>query len=436
MSGSQKLFLETADFLGARLCRDAIWAGKRCNWVGAQAVELTRGATVAAHRACGPELYGGTSGIAAFLARLYASTGEKIFRTTAEGALRQALARLDDFPLDARAGFYTGLTGIAYVLIELAEIFDTRKFAAMALLILEEVCQDDPARQGVDVMSGSAGVITALLKFHRRQPEDFLLETALRHGEHLAGAIRERDAERSTGALEQDAHQLKQGVHVGIGFAHGMAGIAWALLELYHATGRENFRHAAEQAFQFERQRLNDAGHDDWSRSDWTRSQATRVVPPAQSGAGFARPLSWSHGAAGIGLARLRAFELLGDHVYLEEAQAALRAITETLSGSSSQTAQENFSLGDGLTGYAELLLYADRVLGDEAHQRAAARVGELGIELYRKGNMPWACGAPGGAETPGLMPGLAGIGYCYLRLHDARAAPSLLMVLPEGDAA
>ncbi len=414
MSESQETFLETADFIGARLCRDAIWAGRRCNWVGAQAVELTRGATVTAHRACGPELYGGTSGIAAFLARLYRSTGEKIFRMTAEGAIRQALARLDDFPPTARTGFYTGLTGIAYVLVELSEIFDMRKFAAMALLILEEICKDDPARQSTGVVSGSAGTIPALLKLHRRQPEDFLLETAIRHGEHLVEAVGESAAASRAGALEQDAHrleqgvyQLEQGMHPGIGFAHGMAGIARALLELHHATGQENFRHAAEQAFQSERQRLDDAVF-------------------------FARSLSWSDGAAGIGLARLRAFELLGEQVYLHEAQAALRAITEVLSGLSSRTARENFSIGDGLTGCADVLLYANRVLGDEAHKAAAARVGQLGIERYRRGNLPWPCGAPGGAETPGLMPGLAGIGYFYLRLHDAQAVPSLLMVLPD----
>jgi len=43
--------------------------------------------------ALGPELYGGTSGIAIFLAQLFALTGELELRRTAEGAIRQALAQ-------------------------------------------------------------------------------------------------------------------------------------------------------------------------------------------------------------------------------------------------------------------------------------------------------------------------------------------------------
>src|SRR6266487_1073558 len=97
MSDSGEMFLEMADFLGARLCRDAIWAGNRCNWLGAGAIELTGGERTAAHRACGPDLYVGTTGIAVFLAHLSAATGERIFSLSGEGAMRQARSGLDGF---------------------------------------------------------------------------------------------------------------------------------------------------------------------------------------------------------------------------------------------------------------------------------------------------------------------------------------------------
>ena len=417
MNESHSIFLETADFLGARLCRDAIWAGRRCNWLGAATVELTGGAQTAAHCACGPDLYNGTSGIALFLARLYASTGEKIFRLTAEGAIRQALSRLDDFPPEERSGFYQGLIGIAYSLVELAEIFDTEKFAAMALLILEEVGKDDPGRHGVDVIAGSAGAIPALLKIHRQQPQDFLLEMAIRHGEHLLSAVGKSDVGWTWGAPPL-AHQ-------SVGFAYGLTGIAWALVELYRATGREAFRHAAEQAFLSERVRFG-TGHND--RLDLRAASDVAAKADVTTGGST----TWSHGASGIGLVRLRAFELLSDDTYLDEAKAALQLTTETLSGSFSQTAREDFSPAHGLAGMAELLLYASRTLKDEAYKLAEERIGRLGIERYRNGHLPWPCGAPGRAETPNLMLGLAGIGYFYLRLHDAWQTPSLLMVLPE----
>lgn len=417
MNESPETFLETADFLGARLCRDAIWAGKRCNWLGAGEIELMGGARTVAHRACGPDLYAGTSGIAIFLARLYAATGEKVFRLTAEGAIRQALSRLDDFPPATRIGFYTGLTGIAYVLVELAEIFDTEKFAPMALLILEDVGKDSPGEQNVDVIAGSAGAIPALLEIHRKQPQDFLLEMAVRHGEYLLSAARRSDA-----GWTWDRQSLP---HQFVGFAHGITGIAWALLELYHATGRENFRHAAEQAFQYERHSFS-IGQNLWLD---LRAASDVVASTDVTTKGLA---TWTDGASGFGLTRLRAFELLGDDTYLGEAEAALRTTTEVLSGSSSQTTREDFSPAHGLAGEAELLLYASRVLRDEVYKLAAERVGRRGIERYRINNLPWPCGAPGGAETPNLMLGLAGIGYFYLRLHDRLQTPSLLMVSPE----
>ena len=108
-------FLETAAVLGARLCSDAIWAGKRCNWVGAATFESKGGTRVPAQRACGIDLFSGTSGIALFLAHLYAATGEAVFGVTAEAAIRQALSRLDDLPSPTRIDFHTGLTGISYV---------------------------------------------------------------------------------------------------------------------------------------------------------------------------------------------------------------------------------------------------------------------------------------------------------------------------------
>ncbi|NJL57749.1 hypothetical protein HC928_23425 [bacterium] len=38
-----------------------------------------------------------------------------------------------------------------------------------------------------------------------------------------------------------------------------------------------------------------------------------------------------------------------------------------------------------------------------------------------------WACGTPTGVETPGLMMGLAGIGYQLLRLANPQSVPSIL---------
>src|SRR6266571_3023051 len=108
MNNSKTIFLKAAESIGVRLCRDAIWDGLRCNWLG-DSMEFTSQAWTVVHRSFGPDLYSGTSGIALFLARLHQATTEPIFRITAEGAIRQALSRLGQVSPAARIGFYSGL---------------------------------------------------------------------------------------------------------------------------------------------------------------------------------------------------------------------------------------------------------------------------------------------------------------------------------------
>src|SRR5208282_717399 len=71
-------FLKTAERIGARLCRDAVWYQGRTNWTS----DFLDGESIA-HRALDPDLYSGTAGIALFLWRLAKVTGERIFRVTA-----------------------------------------------------------------------------------------------------------------------------------------------------------------------------------------------------------------------------------------------------------------------------------------------------------------------------------------------------------------
>ena len=42
-----------------------------------------------------------------------------------------------------------------------------------------------------------------------------------------------------------------------------------------------------------------------------------------------------------------------------------------------------------------------------------------------------YACGNPLAVDTPGLMTGLAGIGYCLLRLAALAQVPSVLTLEP-----
>jgi len=399
-------FLETADRIGARLCRDAIWAGQRCNWLGGYGDDPS----AIVHCALDHYLYQGSSGIALFLFQLGAATGEKVFRITAEGALRRTLSKLGDVRA-WRLGFYDGLAGIAYVAARAAEITGDEAHASEALRLAHEL---DADRARIDVINGSAGVIAALLYLHRLRRGDFLLELAIRHGQRLVDRANRSDAGWSWTTADRQSRDLT-------GFAHGAAGIAWALLELFQITQEEKFRCAAAEAFRYE-QSVYRSEEENWP--DFRRPSG---VDP-DGNATFECALAWCHGAPGIGLSRLRAWQILGQEIHRGEALAAIR----TTSKSVGDLGEGSYSLCHGHAGNAELLLYAGQVLEDREYLSLAEKVGETGIEKYEKEKVPWPCGVPGGDETPDLMIGLAGIGYFYLRLHDALASPPILIVVPE----
>jgi len=55
--------------------------------------------------------------------------------------------------------------------------------------------------------------------------------------------------------------------------------------------------------------------------------------------------------------------------------------------------------------------------------------VAQRGVEMYERKGLLWSCGVNGGAETPNLMLGTAGIGYFYLRVAEPERTPSVLLV-------
>jgi type 2 lantibiotic biosynthesis protein LanM len=405
-------FLDTADFIGARLCRDALWSGNRCNWLG-DAMEFTESRWQVVHRSFGPDLYGGTSGIALFLARLYSVTQEKLFKKTAEAAIEAALLKMQEWDPAQSFGFYSGLAGIAYALAEVAPLIGREDLEQKSMQTLEKLPRQDIAMQTWDIISGSAGIIPVLLRQHQKFGHDFLLNLAVQHGDMLLqGANRNHESWSWTtipGVAQKDL----------TGFSHGTAGIAWALLELHSISKEQRFMDAAMAALRYERH-WYDVAQENWP--DF-RSEGQ----PGTQACGMA----WCHGAPGIGLARIRSGQLLHDDQCHIEAGIALRTTTRGL-GAAMQSAQGNCSLCHGNMGNAELLLAAGDALGDSASLDMVTRVADEAMQKYRFAHNAWPCGVLNGGENPGLMLGLAGIGYFYLRLFDRSKIPSILLVGPD----
>lgn len=407
-------YFETAQSIGARLCRDAIWSGDRCNWIGASMEGI--GTWTVVQKSFGPDLYSGTSGIAILLAELAALNGDPIFRRTAEGAAAQALSRLDDIPSPARIGVYSGHTGIAYSLVRAGLRLGNERLIGQGLDIATRLHELDLEEQGLDVVGGVAGAIPALLLLHRQSGNQSFVDLALRCAVRL-----ERTANRTADGwswrtIDMPGQDLT-------GFSHGTAGIAWALLELAAATGESRFGTAAEQAFRYER-RWFSAEHGNWPDFRGGMS-GTPAAGPSYS-------VAWCHGAPGIGLSRLRAFELTKDSAYAEEAAVAARTTARYLAMPG--TSQSGYSLCHGCAGNAEFVLEYARATGSAEYRAAAEQSARQGV-AFEQSRWGWPCGVLGGAETPNLLLGTAGIGLFYLRMEREDVA-SVLMVGPGSDRA
>jgi lantibiotic modifying enzyme len=373
-------------------------------------MDFLDGAWTVTHRSFGPDLYSGTSGIALFLGALHRITEDRIFRVTAEGAAAHAVSRISDLPAAGRIGFYSGIAGVAYVLGRLATDLQRPEWSRESMKLASEHWETDSDE--LDVISGSAGVIPFLLQLSESERDERWLDAARRHGLRLIAAARREEIGWSWDTLTGVSRPLT-------GFSHGAAGIAWALLELHAATGRAEFHSAATEGFRYE-QHWFDPRLDNWP--DF-REQGKQTNPS------FA--MAWCHGAPGIGLSRLRAYQLLGEDIYRQQAEAAVRATVLSLGDPASQFASH--CLCHGLLGNIELLMMAREVLDMQTHDALVVQVIQRAIDTFERTGVAWPCGVMGGGETPGLMLGTAGVGYFLLSVAERGANASVLMILPRG---
>jgi lantibiotic modifying enzyme len=369
------------------------------------------------HRSYAPDFYGGTSGVALFLARLYQITGEKFFRLTAEGAAEQCASRADSIAPTSRLAYYSGSIGVAHALLDVGEALERPDFLKRGLEILESATREEPAPEMLDVIGGIGGVIAPLLKIHARYSQEWLLDSAVRLGERLLALAKRSENGWSWTTIAPAAGKQQLDL---TGFSHGVGGIAWALVELHRKTKREDFLEAAREGIRYEQH---------WFQPDQENWPDFRNDPaPGPDGVTrYSCSVAWCHGAPGIALGRLRAFAILGDVELRKQAETALRTTARSLA--MPMPGVESYCLCHGTGGNAEALIYASQVLGEAGYLSAARQAGLRGIELYHKAGLGWPCGVMNGGENPSMLLGLAGIGYFYLRLHDPARFPSVLIV-------
>jgi len=412
MDSDRPAFLELAGRLGDEIAGSAIWSDGRCNWVGAFPRDESRMSGRAEMVALGPDLYGGTSGVALFLAEAGVSLDDGGLQATALGAIRLALEQAGRIDPRARDGLYGGLIGIAYAAARVAGLLEAEDVNANACKVLGAWRRNDTRSGSSDLMSGCSGAVVGLMALSRLLAEQWHVDAAAEIGDELIARADISAAGWSWADPDQPS------MHNLCGYAHGAAGIAHALAELFGVTGEARFRAAAERAFDYERSWL-DTRTATWPDLRGVARSAGRDAPaPAASH-------SWCNGALGIALSRLRAAELFASEPLSREADVAF-AGCERHVGDLLMSVPDDFSLCHGAAGAADVLLHTA-----DARAELARQLGRRGIELYAGPAARFPCGVPLG-ETPGLLLGLAGIGMIYLRLADPAIQSPLLIHQPQ----
>jgi lantibiotic modifying enzyme len=408
-------YLATARAIAARLARTAVWDGPRCTWVGS-AVEALNGTYQLVQRACGPDLYSGTAGIALFLALLLEQHPDAVLLETLEGAVAHVLA---DQASPPTYGYYSGTLGIAYALIASGERLDRADWEAAGWERVAQLCARAPQAAEIDVISGMAGAIPVLLRLLAKRDEPYLKAAAVRGGDFLVDCATQQSNAWAWSALP--------GQPPLTGYSHGAAGMALALLELYRETGNHTYFAGAMSGFNFERQHFSPQ-FQNWP--DLREQPAPGPSGPLTYGE------AWCHGAPGIALSRLRAWQLTGDNSFRQEAEIALNTTHRGIHALvTSPAAQPSFSLCHGLAGNADIVLEGSRLLHSDLYWQVAEAAGNYGVVRYHRTGLHWPSGVndpsgatPGLGEAPGLMLGLAGTGYFYLRLAFPEKVGSLLL--------
>ena len=360
----------------------------------------------------GVDLYGGVCGVALFLAALEKTTGGAGFRELSLAALQPVRERLHDGKQAqalagcALIGGLTGLGALIFTLVQTGRFLGDpsllRDACRGASLMTPDRIENDSA---LDVVSGAAGAVLALLTLYDATDEEEFLRQAVLCGEHLRAQLVGRDDFDGRVAGRRDGVLLS-------GFSHGAAGMAYSLVQLHDASGNVLFLETAEDLLAYERTLFSP------EKGNWQDLRQFDDGPPEPT-----FMTTWCHGAPGIGLARLAGLPLARLAPIRTEIEIALQTTRDFgLQGA------DNVCCGS--FGRIEFLWTAGHRLDrQDLTDQALRQATRLMSRARKSGGYHLVTALPKGAYSPGFFQGASGIGYQLLRLADPASIPSVLLM-------
>jgi type 2 lantibiotic biosynthesis protein LanM len=348
--------------------------------------------------------YDGSLGPAVFMAAAAVVTGEDRWRRCARdftAGAAGAVIRGDQH--DEAIGIGSGAGGVVYGLTIIGALLGEASSVDLARVAARRIAPHRIAKDtALDVISGAAGATLGLLGLYKVSHDQDILDLATACGDRLLQTAMPGDQGTSWRAPDG---------RVYTGFAHGVAGIAYALGRLFDVTGERRFGRASADGYRYVASRYID------SAQNWPV-----LGEPVEGVAGLGPSMTaWCHGAPGVTLA-----------ISLGSADTVYAKLLDQLEPSLKTTAVASPHMADhvccGNMGRCESLFTTGRRLMRREAVEGSRRLARVVIARARKAGH--FCLAANGFEyrifDPGFFRGVSGIGYTLLRLAAPSSLPSI----------
>jgi type 2 lantibiotic biosynthesis protein LanM len=335
-------------------------------------------------------LYSGEMGVLIFLA----AADRALHRKRAQPLFEHFYRRLQAFSINAMpTGIGNGVGGLIYGSLVLGDIVEDKSWKELAADLSDKLLDDEIlSEQEPDLLYGTAGLLLALRKLHQILPNNRTRRLATLCAKNLSSSFR------------SDTGWKRPNGDCSLGFAHGTAGIAYALASGQTIADEISSLDIANKAIEFDRRYLERRAYN------W---------PPTTHSSDL-KMRAWCSGLAGMLLSRAGVWNQSRDPQILEEIEAGLPHLPD-LPG------LDHWCCGSA--GVAEVLIHIAKILN---RKELAARARSMIDETVRRAlKTVYYRFSPDIGENycfqPSLFRGLAGIGYSILHAMEPSALPCIV---------
>ncbi len=350
-------------------------------------------------RAQDASLYNGLAGNAIFFSSLYLLTKDIKYQDILNKILNTIKIDIDKIDNKSTSAF-NGMISLAYLYAFLYKQTNDKDMLQKSLDIIRKNKDKILENTSYDIIDGLSGILVVILDIYELSKDKEIEDLSVGVGKNIIKNIQ----------LEKEMAYWKKGNDDELmiaGFSHGLAGVSYALGKLYKLTNYKDGLSIIYKLIKIENNYYND------NIENWTDLRSDHPSSLNDS------PIHWCHGAAGIGLSRLKNRGTIDTSKDIEK---ALKAVIKN------GLYRDSDCLCHGNLGNIELLLEAYKENGDlNLYNKAILRGNEIIRESEDKNGYRNGVGQE--FDSPNFMLGLSGMGYEMLRLLDPSKYPSVLLL-------